>query len=165
MVKNFKSTACREFEALLEDHLAGELGGPDAVKLSEHLKTCAGCQAALDLAAASTRLFGLAEPTPDPGPGFARLVMARIRSEQERAASEKSIWLPFVSVAWRFAAAASLAVIALVTYSTTLRQVPPESLAQLRATQQRDLASDAGSPPDTRDEILMMMAETNHGKH
>jgi predicted anti-sigma-YlaC factor YlaD len=165
MVKNFKSTACREFEALLEDHLAGELGGPDAVKLSEHLKTCAGCHAALDLAAASTRLFGVADPTPDPGPGFARLVMARIRSEQERAANEKGIWLPFVSVAWRFAAAASLAVIALVTYTTTLQSVPQQSMAQLRGTESRDLVSDAGSPPDTRDEILMMMAETNHGKH
>ena len=165
MVRNFKSTACPEFEALLEDHLAGELGGPDAAKLSEHLKTCAGCWAALDLAAGSTRLLAVAEPTPDPGPGFARLVMARIRAEQERASNEKSIWHPFVSVAWRFALAASLAVIALLTYTTTLRPVPDKNMAQLRATQPRDLTSDAGSPPDSRDEILLMMAETTHGKH
>ena len=165
MVRNFRSTACPEFEAHLEDHLTGELGGPDAAKLSAHLKTCAGCQAALDLAAASTRLLAVAEPTPDPGPGFARLVMARIRAEQERASNEKSIWSPFVSVAWRFAAAASLAAIALVTYTTTLHPVSPESVAQLRATQPGDLASDAGIPPDSRDEILLMMAETNHGKH
>jgi anti-sigma factor RsiW len=165
MVKNLKSTACPKFEALLEDHLAGELGGTEAARLSEHLKTCAGCRGALDLAAASTRLLAVAEATPEPGPGFARLVMARIRSEQERAANEKSIWLPFVSVAWRFAAAASLAVIALVTYSTTLHPVPKQSLAQLRAPQSRDLISDAGNPPESRDEILMMMAETNHGKH
>jgi hypothetical protein len=46
-----------------------------------------------------------------------------------------------------------------------LHPAPPESIAQLRATQSRDLVSDAGSPPDSRDEILMMMAETNHGKH
>ena len=165
MVKNLKSTACPKFEALLEDHLAGELGGTEAAKLSEHLKTCAGCHAALDLAAASTRLLAVAEPTPDPGPGFARLVIARIRSEQERAASEKSIWLPFVSVAWRFAAAASLAAIALVSYSATQHPVSQESLAQMRGTQPRDLASDGGSPPESRDEILLMMAETNHGKH
>jgi anti-sigma factor RsiW len=164
MVKDFKNTACAEFEALLEDHLAGELGGPEATKLSEHLKTCGGCHAAINLAAASRRLLAAAEPTPDPGPGFARVVMARIRSEQERAASEKSIWLPFVSVAWRFAAAASLAVIALVTYTTTLHPVSKGSVAQLRTTQSRDLVSDAGSPPESRDEILMMMAETNHGK-
>jgi anti-sigma factor RsiW len=165
MLKNFKSTACRKFEAHLEEHLAGELGGPDAVKLSEHLNTCAGCHAALDLAAASTRLLAVAEPTPDPGPGFARLVIARIRSAQESAAGEKSIWRPFVSVAWRFALAASLAVIVLFTYDTTLRRRPQQSMAQLRATHSRDLVPDAGSPPDSRDEILMMMAETNHGKH
>ena len=165
MVRNFKSTACAEFEALLEDHLTGELGGPEAAKLSQHLKICAGCRAAFDLAAPSKRLLAVAEPTPDPGPGFGRLVMARIRSEQERAANERSIWLPFVSVAWRFAAAASLAVIALVTYTKTLRPVSKESVAQLRTTQSRDLVSDAGSPPDSRDEILLMMAETNHGKH
>jgi predicted anti-sigma-YlaC factor YlaD len=165
MVKDFQNTACPEFEALLEDHLAGELGGPEAVKLSEHLKTCPGCRAALDLAAASRRLLAVAEPTPDPGPGFVRLVMARIRSGQERTASEKSIWLPFVSVAWRFAAAASLAVIALVSYSTTQHSVSQESLAQMRGTHPRDLVSDGGSPPESRDEILLMMAETNHGKH
>jgi len=164
MAKDFKSTACSEFEALLEDHLAGELGGPEAAKLSEHLKTCSGCRRALNLAAASRRLLAVTEPTPDPGPGFARVVMARIHAEQERASSEKSIWLPFVSVAWRFAAAASLAVIALVTYTTTLRPVSKESVAQLRTTQSRDLVSDAGGPPDSRDEILLMMAETNHGK-
>ena len=165
MSKNFKSTACPEFESLLEDHLAGELGGPDAAKLSEHLKTCGGCHAALDLAAGSARLFAVTEPTPDPGPGFARLVMARIRAEQDRAAGDKSIWRPFVSVAWRFAAAASLAVIALVTYTSTLHSRPQDNVAQLRATRPRDLVSDAGNPPDSRDEILMMMAETNHGKN
>jgi anti-sigma factor RsiW len=165
MVKDFKSTACQKFEAHLEEHLAGELGGPDALKLSEHLNTCAGCHAALDLAAGSTRLLAVAEPTPDPGPGFARLVIGRIRAEQESAAREKSIWRPFVSVAWRFAAAASLAVIVLFTYDTTLRPLPQQSLAQLRATQSRDLVPDTGSPPDSRDEILMMMAESNHGKH
>lgn len=165
MVKNFKSTACPKFEALLEDHLAGELGGSEAAKLSEHLKTCAGCHSALELAAASTHLLAVAEPMPDPGPGFARLVMARIRAEQERATGEKSIWRPFVSVAWRFAAAASLAVIALVTYTTTLEPVPPESIAQLRSTPPRDLTTDAGSPPESRDEVLMMMAETNYGQH
>jgi anti-sigma factor RsiW len=165
MHKNFKTTACSGFEALLEDHLAGDLGGPDAAKLSAHLKTCTGCQDALDLAAGSRRLLAVAEPTPDPGAGFARLVMARIRTEQERAAGEKSIWRPFVSVAWRFAAAASLAVIALVTYSTSLRPVSQENVAQMRAAQSRDLISDAGASPESRDEILLMMAETNHGKH
>ena len=164
MMKNFQSTACREFEASLEDHLEGELRGPEAARLSEHLKTCARCRTALDLASLTTRLLSVGEATADPGPGFSRLVMARIRLEQQRA-GEKGIWLPFVSVAWRFAAAASLAVIALITYTTTLHPVPPQNIAQVRGAQSRDLVTDAGGPPESRDEILMMMAETNHGKH
>jgi anti-sigma factor RsiW len=164
MIKNFQSTACREFEASLEDYLEGELRGPEAARLSEHLKTCARCRAALDLASLTIRLLSAGEPTADPGPGFSRLVMARIRLEQQRA-GEKGIWLPFVSVAWRFAAAASLTVIALITYTTTLHPVPQQNIAQVRGAQSRDLVTDAGGPPESRDEILMMMAETNHGKH
>jgi anti-sigma factor RsiW len=164
MMMNFQSTACREFEASLEDYLEGELRGPEAARLSDHLKTCARCRAALDLASLTTRLLSAGEPTADPGPGFSRLVMARIRLEQQRA-GEKGIWLPFVSVAWRFAAAASLAVIAMITYTTTLHPEPQQNIAQVRGAQSRDLITDAGSPPESRDEILMMMAETNHGKH
>lgn len=165
MEKDFKSSACPELESLLEDHLAGELGGPDAARLSEHIKSCVGCREALDLAVASARLLAVAEPTPDPGVGFARLVMARIRAEQERASVEKSIWLPFVSMAWRFAAAAAFAVVLLVSYDTTLHSASQQNVAQIRGTQPHDLISDAGSPPESRDDILIMMAETNHGKH
>lgn len=163
MEKEFKCSACPEFESLLEDHLVGDLGGPEAVKLSEHLKSCAGCRKALDLAAASARLLAVAEPTPDPGPGFARLVMARIRVEQEHGTSGKSIWFPFVSLAWRFAAAAAFAIFLLVSYDTTLH--PKQTVAQWRRNRPRDLVTVTGGPPETRDEILIMMAETNHGKH
>jgi anti-sigma factor RsiW len=165
MLDKFKNTACQDFEADLEDHLAGELGGSDALKLSEHLKTCAGCQAALAIATVSSRLLAVAEPTPDPGPGFARVVMARIRTEQGRATNDKSFWLPFVSVAWRFAAVASLAIVALLTYDTRLHPVTQESVAQLRLPQTYNLIADPNNPPDSRDEILMMMADNNHGKH
>lgn len=165
MMNKFKSTACRNFEALLEDHLTGDLRGLDAVKLSEHLKSCAGCQAALVLAVACSRLLAVAEPTPDPGPGFARVVMARIRAQQEHVGNEKGIWLPFVSVAWRFAAVASLVIVALLTYGTRIHPAAQENLAQLRLPQAYNLVADPNNPPETRDEILMMMAENNHGKH
>jgi predicted anti-sigma-YlaC factor YlaD len=165
MMNKFKRTACRNFEALLEDHLAGDPGGPEAVKLSEHLKSCAGCQAALALAVASSRLLAAAEPTPDPGPGFTRVVMAYIRTQQQHAGNEKGIWLPFVSVAWRFAAVASLGIVALLTFGTRTRPAAQENLAQLRLPQAYNLVADPNNPPETRDEILMMMAENNHGKH
>ena len=165
MNEEFKSSACPEFEALLEDHLSGDLGGPEAARLSEHMKSCAGCQAAFELAALSTRLLAFAEPISDPGPGFARLVMARIRAEGEAAASTKSIWQPFVSLAWRFAATAALAAVVLLAYDASSHTQAQEEMAVMLADEPHDLVSDAGRPPQTRDEILLMMAESNHGKH
>jgi anti-sigma factor RsiW len=164
MIEDFKNSACPEFEALLEDHLSGELGGADAAKLSAHLRSCAGCRAALDFAAPTGRFFAAVDPTPDPGPGFARQVMARIRVEQARAV-ERSIWRPFISVAWRFAAGAALAVVALVSYDAAFNSRRNSDMAVLNLPQSPDLITDAGAPPNTRDEILLMMAETNHGKH
>lgn len=164
MIEDFKNSACPEFEALLEDNLSGELGGPEAAKLSGHLKSCAGCRAALVFAAPTARFFAAVDPSPDPGPGFARQVMARIRVEQARAA-ERSIWRPFITVAWRFAAGAALAAVALVSYDARFNSHQNQDLALLNAVQSRDLITDAGAPPNTRDEILLMMAETNHGKH
>jgi predicted anti-sigma-YlaC factor YlaD len=163
MNEDFKSSACPEFEALLEDHLSGELGGPDAARLSAHLKSCTGCREALDFAAPATRLLSFREPTPDLGPGFARTVMARIREERERA-GETSIWRPFVSLAWRFAAAAALAVVALVSYDATYHPAQKTDMAAFTMTPSRDLVTEPGTTPANRDEVLIMMAEGDHGK-
>jgi hypothetical protein len=165
MNEELKSSACPEFEPLLEDHLSGDLGGPDAARLSEHMKSCAGCRAASDFAAPSARLFAAAEPTPDPGPGFAHILMVRIRDEQARLGLQKSIWQPFVSLAWRFAATASLAAVVLLAYDTSSHRQAQEDMAVLLADQPHDLITDTGTRPQNRDQVLLMMAETNHGKH
>ena len=107
--------ACPQYEAALEDHLQGILRGPEAAALTEHLQTCAGCRAALEDAAVSARLLAIAEPAPDPGAGFSRVVMARIRQELQTSEG-KSIWRPVVSVAWRFAASAAFALVLLVSF-------------------------------------------------
>ena len=118
MNEDYRSVACQEYEAALEDHLNGDLGGPEAAALSEHLKTCPGCRAALDEAVLSARLLRIAEPAGDPGPGFSHLVMARIRAELHLNEG-KSIWQSFVSVAWRFAATAAFALVLLVTFDVS----------------------------------------------
>ncbi|MGA8220316.1 MAG: zf-HC2 domain-containing protein [Candidatus Acidiferrales bacterium] len=164
MNEDFKTSACPEYEPMLEDHLSGELGGPDAARLSEHIKSCLGCTSALKFASASTRLLAVGGPIGDPGPGFAHLVMARIRTELDNVAAQKSIWLPFVSLAWRFAATASLAAVVLLAYDATSNRQAVEQMAVLRADEPHDLISDAGRPPQNRDQTLLMMAETNHGK-
>ena len=116
MESRFNQAACSEFEALLEDHLTGELSGADAKKLAEHLENCAACSTALEHAAPSVELLRSVPPSPDPGPGFSRVVMARIRAEMSRRGEQKSIWQPFISLAWRFAATATLALAVLVTF-------------------------------------------------
>src|SRR5271165_3717981 len=107
--------ACSQYEAMLEDQLQGVLRGPEAAMLAEHLATCPGCRAALEDAAMSARLLAIAEPAADPGAGFSRIVMARIR-EQLQTSEGRSIWRPVVSVAWRFAATAAFALVLLVSF-------------------------------------------------
>jgi anti-sigma factor RsiW len=157
-----ENSACTEYEALLEDHLTGNLGGPDAQKLSEHLKSCDRCRSALTHVAGSTSLLRVAEPTSDPGPGFARLVMARIRTEREE--RQRGLWQQIIPFAMRFAATAALVFLGLITYEFSSRNQVRTEVAQVRATEVRDLFPDPGMAPENRDEVLMMVAEQNHGK-
>src|ERR1700685_2042759 len=165
MEARFNQAACSEFEALLEDHLTGELSGADAKKLAEHLESCAACSTALEHAAPSVELLRSVPPSPDPGPGFSRVVMARIRAEMSRRGEQKSIWQPFISLAWRFAATATLALAVLVTFDAVRHnQTDQSNLAFARATQPKELFPDPGRVPTSRDEVLMMVADTNHGQ-
>jgi len=162
------TSACPEYEALLEDSVSGEIGGADALRLSEHLKTCAGCREARDLVAITPRLLHLAEATADPGPGFSRDVMARIRSDRDVRA-ERGFWQPLVSLGWRFAATATLALAVLVAYDTT-SHVEQRAQQQTPALEASSRIPDMFSPdparvPSSRDEVLIMVAEDEHGKH
>jgi predicted anti-sigma-YlaC factor YlaD len=163
MNQDYRSAACSEYEAALEDRLSGDLGGPEAAALSEHLKTCSGCRAALDEAVFSARLFRVAEPVADPGPGFSHLVMARIRAGLHLNEG-KSIWQPFVSVAWRFAATAAFALVLLVTFDVSHHNQFQQDQSLLATNTLPELVPDHSSVPASADDVLLMMAETNHGK-
>jgi predicted anti-sigma-YlaC factor YlaD len=159
-IQNF---ACSNYELLLEDFVNGELSGAGAKSLAEHLKDCGACRAAFQNASECSRLLHLADHTPDPGPGFARTVMARIRTEASPV-QEKSLWQPFVFLGWRFAATAALGLVALMTYDISghIKQSNRQSGdLQIEA---RDLFStDSANPPRTQDDVLMLVAESNHG--
>jgi anti-sigma-K factor RskA len=162
----FGNAACEQYEALLEDYLNGELSGADAKTAAEHWRACAGCQAALQNAAAGLRLLRAAEPSADPGPGFARMVMARIRAtESERAYGRANFWQPFVSFGWRFAATATLALVALVSYNAGwVRRLQP-NVATTRPTDSIDIfAPEPARAPANGDEVLMMVADNSHAK-
>ena len=164
MEAEYHGTACSKYEASLEDLVNGELGGDEAIALSEHMKECAGCLNAFKDAAAGAQLLRLAEPSPDPGPAFAHLVMARIRAA-EASAEPKSIWQPFVSLAWKFAATAAMGLAILVTFDTVGHQSMQDDAIVTRAADARDLLSaDPSTQPRNADDILMFMAESNHGQ-
>jgi predicted anti-sigma-YlaC factor YlaD len=155
--------ACTQYEAALEDQLQGTLRGPEAAMLAEHLATCAGCRTALEDAAGSSRLLAIAEPAPDPGVGFSRMVMARIRQELLTSES-KSIWRPLVAVAWRFAATAAFALVLLVSFDLGRHSqwvVDQPIVAENRIP---EIAPDRPSLPANRDDVILMMADTSHGK-
>jgi hypothetical protein len=163
----YQSSACPDYEALLEDSISGEIGGTDAIRLSEHLKTCAGCREARDLVAMTPRLLHLMEATPDPGPGFSRDVMARIRTDRDVRA-ERGFWQPLVAMGWRFAATATLALALLVAYDSTFHVEQPTHPAPALEASSRipDMFSpDPARVPSTRDEVLMMVADDEHAKH
>jgi hypothetical protein len=163
----YKSSACPEYEALLEDSISGEIGGADAIRLSEHLKSCPGCREARENVAPTPRLLHLVEATPEPGPGFARDVMARIRTDRDVRA-ERGFWQPLVSMSWRFAATATLALAVLVAYDSTFHvEKRTQQTATLEASSRiPDMFSpDPARVPSSRDEVLMMVAEDEHGKH
>ena len=166
MDTGIKNAACAKYEALLEDYLSGELEVAAANIAAEHWKNCAGCRQSLEDAVASVRLLRAAEPTVDPGPGFSRMVMSRIRAAEGSRTGERSVfWQPFVTLAWRFAATATLALGILVTYDAGWGHHPQPSVAAVRPIQATDIfAPDPANPPANGDEVLMMVAESGHGK-
>jgi len=157
-------SGCQAYEVLLEDYLNAELSAEDAKLAADHLADCAACRAAVKRANASTRLLRAAEPSPDPGPAFARMVMARIRSaENEKAASRANFWQPFVSLGWRFAATATFALAALVTYNAGWLHRSQPNVALQRPTVDI-FAPEPARAPATGGEVLMMVADTGHEK-
>lgn len=160
--------ACSEYEARLEDYLSGQLSGADAREVAEHLARCSACRTAAQQAAPVGRLLALAEPTPDPGPGFARITMARIRTEVAATEAAKGFWQPFIALAWRFAATATIALAAMLSYGIVRqrRQPTQPAVAMARASEIRDLfTTDADRVPSNRDDVLIMVAEAKHGNH
>ncbi|HWG58639.1 MAG TPA: zf-HC2 domain-containing protein [Candidatus Acidoferrales bacterium] len=156
-----KGTACPEYEVLLEDHLSGGMDAERAAKIAEHLKACAGCRGALEDATASLGLLRIAEPTPDPGPQFPHLVMARIRAER---AEQPSFWQPLVSLSWKFAATAALAFALLFAYDMrAAHQAPSLTAVSMRSATSNDLfgQTEMVQVPANRDEVLMMVSETS----
>lgn len=163
------STACSQYEALLEDYLNTSLSPTDVNRAERHMERCDACRQALENAQASMQLFRAAEPEQAvPSAGFPRIVMARIRAaESELTAERAGFWQSLVALGWRFAATVALALAVLVAYDAGHARRPQPSQMAIRPIQTTDflLAAGPAQPPANRDEVLMMVAETNHGNN
>jgi anti-sigma factor RsiW len=161
--------ACPEFEALLEDRISGEISNADAAALDAHLASCSHCAQALAYVEATPRLLRIAEPAADPGPSFAHLTMAHIRQSREvenQRAEEKSIWNPFVSLAWKFAATSAVAVALLLSFGVTRNPGAGSSGSYISSGDDSGLFSDSVSQQhnDREDFLLPDGAEGTHGR-
>lgn len=166
---NIPNAACSQHEVLLEDYLNSSLNPMDARRAEEHLSGCSACREALENARASMLIFrAAASERVVPDAGFSRMVMARIRAaESAMTADRAGFWQSLVTLGWRFAATAALALAILVAYGAGhARRTQPSSMA-VRPIQTTDflLAAGPAQPPANRDEVLMMVAESNYGNN
>ena len=60
-------TYCKEFSALLDPYIDGELSPEETARVREHLHTCDGCRAYVQAALAIRDAFPEAEDTPGTG--------------------------------------------------------------------------------------------------
>lgn len=158
-------TACLQYEALLEDYLEGVLDEAGAETARRHLRDCAGCNEAFERASGSMRLLRTTEPTAAPDAAFARNVMARIGlAEQERTAERAGFWPPIVALGWRFAATATLAVGVMVSCDIGFSHYARLNVPSARSIEGNLFAPEPARAPANGDEVLMMLAETSHGK-
>jgi len=170
MAMETKSTgpACKRYEALLDDYLGGVLDTVSEKEAERHLGDCVNCRNAFEAAREGARIFQTAGFTlrgaSAPGPEFARLAMARIRAEKEQRAAERSgFWQPLVSFAWRFAATAVVALALLLTYAVRGRGRSRQVVGPIGQTQIVDVFTpDPTRTPADQDEVLLLMAETDH---
>jgi len=159
---DFATCACPEYEAVLEDYLSGALENGASRKVAEHLKSCAGCSRALEGAAAVSEMLRGAERVPDPGPSFTHMVMARVRTAEVE--SRTSFWEPFVSLAWKFATTAALALVVMLAYATHGTSPTTNNTVATAAPQgemQQMLMAGQSMVPATRSDLVRMVTEAD----
>ncbi len=161
---------CKKFEPLLDDYLRGRVPPSVAESVDSHVESCANCREALSDLHISTRLVnGAFEPVPDPGPGFARLVMARINTAEEWIQEQISFWRPIEALSLRIVFSAALVLIFLFAYSLQVRNAPVALQSEPSAifSQQTETFQTASfSPsPSNNDDVLVAIAERHHEQH
>lgn len=152
---------------MLEEYLEGTLENGAARKLSEHLKACVGCSQALQDATEAAKWLHQAERTPDPGPAFTHMVMTRVRTQESEART--SFWEPFVSLGWKFATTAALALVLMLAYAAHgTNAISPDTNNGATVSAQGDvqeiLMAGQSTVPATRSDMVRMVTESDNAE-
>lgn len=152
---------CKKLEPFFEDYLQGELPRASADRLASHIETCCDCRSALDDLRVSAKLMtGTFAESSDPGPGFARLVMARISTAEQWLQEQGSFWRPFEALALRLTFSAALLLAFLFAYGIRVNSQP--SVTSMAAQQPDIFTVPVSAVPSNSDEVLMAIAEKHH---
>lgn len=162
MERDNKHGNCEAYEAMLEDSIEGMLSGQDAKKLEQHLDRCVACREALNEARLSRRLLQWGEAAPEATPGFARVVMARIREAESK--SEPGIMPALVAFASRLAITATLALGVMLAYTRVAPPAENSQVAALTAEDHTALFSDPAQQATSIDGFFSPTASASHGK-
>ena len=161
-----EAKACREYEARLEDALAGGAAPAVDPELAAHLAQCAGCGEALRAARqAQALLQGGIGPTAEAHPALVTRVMAEIRdreADERQKASE--FWAPIEQLARRLAWAATLALLVLGSYELGLQSGRNDSEMTSINGEPRELFPDPNRLPIDKDEVVERLAGSNNGR-
>lgn len=165
---DFANCACPEYEVMLEEYLEGTLENGAVRKVNEHLKLCDGCSQAFAEATEASMWLRQAERTPDPGPAFTHMVMTRVRTQESE--PRASFWEPFVSLAWKFATTAALALVVMLAYAAHgTSAVSPDTTnvataGSLQGEMQEILVAGQSTVPATRSDMVRMVTESDNAE-
>ncbi len=162
-----KQTACRKFEARLEDYLdVPDRPQPGAGEdpLAAHLQQCARCREALEAARLARNLLrGGLERAPEPPSGFVARVVSGLRAEEGRRIAATQFWQPLEVLATRLALVAAMVLLVLTVY--VFEFAPAHQRVQ--PTSQPEVSEGLPEPPRqpaNSDEVLLSLAERNYGR-
>lgn len=164
MIPGHRNEDCSKVEPLLDDYSRGELPRATADRLVAHLGTCGSCREALDDLRISAKLVGAAfEQVENPGRGFTRLVMARLKVTEQPLQGQGSFWRPFEALALRMAFSAALALALLFAYSVGMNREAATTPVTSVSSQQPDIfALPVPAVPSSGDDVLMTTTEKPH---
>jgi anti-sigma factor RsiW len=157
-----RSGACRAQEVRLEEYLEGHLRSERRQQLEAHLAQCSRCADALERGRAGTSLLRAGcVPAAGPGETFTRRVMTAVTREESRREAERARWHPLQVIVARMALSAALALGALLTAATWLRQPVRVPVAQPRVV---DLMPEPAHVTAASQDVLMAAIAEDHGK-